>query len=122
MHWLWLPVLWGLEVVFVSGLALITSAVNVYLRDIRYLVESTNVVLFWLVPIFYPFSYIRSDFRDIYLFNPVAALVMALRNVLLEARAPAPSLVWKMTAVSFCMFAAGLLVFGALKKRFYEHL
>jgi lipopolysaccharide transport system permease protein len=122
VHWFWLPVLWGLEVVFVSGLALVTAALNVYVRDVRYLVESTNVVLFWLVPIFYPFSFIGEEFREIYLVNPVAALVMGLRNVLLEAHAPAGSLLWKMTVVSFCMFGVGMLVFNKLKKRFYEHL
>ena len=121
-YWAWLPVLWLLEVVFVCGLALVTSALNVYIRDMRYVVESFNTILFWLVPIFYSFTIIPPAFAEIYRWNPLAALVLALRNILLDGVAPPQSLLVKLVLSSFTMLALGLLVFSRLKTRFYDHL
>jgi ABC-type polysaccharide/polyol phosphate export permease len=121
-YWFWLPVIWALEVVFVCGLGLIFSAIDVYVRDIRYVVESSNVVLFWLVPIFYPFSMIPDRYQNIYQFNPVAALVLALRNILMEGTAPPGSLLYKLFISSFAMLAIGSVAFGRMKRRFYDHL
>jgi len=121
-YWVWLPVVWALEIVFVCGISMITSALNVYVRDMRYMVESANTVLFWMVPIFYSFSIIPQRFAEVYQLNPVAALVLALRNVLLSATPPPASLLIKLTISSFGMLALGFAVFGRLKRRFYEQL
>lgn len=121
-HWVWLPLIVGLEILFTVGMGLAFSAIDVYIRDIRYVVESTNVVLFWLVPIFYPFSIIPDKYKDIYAFNPIAAVVMAFRNVLYENKAPAFSILWKMGLVSLLVFGVGSFLFERLKKRFYDYL
>jgi len=122
MQWLWLPVVWALEIVFVCGLSLITSALNVYVRDTRYIVESANTVLFWLVPIFYSFEVIPTKYSGVYELNPVAAMVLCLRNILQNAIAPPSSTLFKLSLVSFLTLAAGLWVFRAGKAAFYEHI
>jgi ABC-type polysaccharide/polyol phosphate export permease len=122
IHWLWLPLIWGLEILFVMGLTLAFSAVNVYVRDTRYVVESTNTVLFWLVPIFYSFALIPVRFRGLYQINPVAALVLMMRNVLLEGRAPVGSTLIRLAIVSVVMFVTGIFTFRKLKDGFYTRL
>jgi len=120
--WLWLPVVWTLEVIFVCGLALVTSTVNVYIRDTRYVVESVNTVLFWLVPIFYSFDIIPAQYVDVYQLNPVANLVFCLRNILIQAISPPASSLWKLSLVSVSMLGLGTLVFRWGKRGFFEHI
>ncbi len=121
-YWLWLPLLWGLEVIFVCGLALASSALNVYVRDMRYVVESVNTVMFWLVPVFYSFSIIPPQYAAVYLWNPIAALVLSLRKVLLDGQAPVPQTLANLVIASVVTFAAGWLIFQRVKSRFYEYL
>jgi ABC-type polysaccharide/polyol phosphate export permease len=120
--WWWLLPLWTLYIVFVCGMALFTSAVNVFIRDTRYVVESFSLVLFWLVPIFYSFTIIPERFVNVYRFNPVAALVLATRNILIEQQAPPMSLVRNMVIAAAITLGIGLTVFTRLKPRFYDHI
>jgi lipopolysaccharide transport system permease protein len=121
-QWILLPVVWGFEIVFVCGLALITSTINVYIRDTRYIVESINTVLFWLVPIFYSFDIIPAKYAEVYQLNPVAAMVLCLRNILISAVPPPTSTFVKLSAVSFLTLGIGVAVFRWGKSAFYEHI
>jgi lipopolysaccharide transport system permease protein len=120
--WLWLLPLWFLYITFVCGISLLTSAVSVFIRDTQYVVESFNVVLFWLVPIFYSFDMIPDRFKLVYEVNPVAALVMAMRNILIDKRAPATTLIENMVIAAAVSLGVGLLVFKKLKRSFYEYI
>jgi len=119
-YWLLLPVVWGLEVVFACGIGLMTSALDVYFRDVRYIIQSANQVLFWLVPIFYSFAIIPPKYHLIYQLNPISAVVLATRNILLDAKAPPWTLLWKLLAVSFFCLAMGAWVFDRLERKFAD--
>lgn len=121
-NWLWLPLVWGFEVLFVLGLVLACSAIDVYLRDMRYVVESTTLVLFYLVPIFYDINLVPLEYRELYLWNPVTALVVALRRILIEGVAPGGSLMRNLSIASIFALAGGWMIFRALHRRFYDHL
>ena len=120
--WLWMLPLWTLYIAFVCGVSLLSSAISVFIRDTQYVVESFNVVLFWLVPIFYPWEAIPPKYAVIYNLNPVAALALAMRNVLIDRRSPPETLIVNMVIVAAVALGLGLLVFGQLKRRFYEYI
>jgi homopolymeric O-antigen transport system permease protein len=130
-YWLWIPVVMALQVVFVCGAALACSALDVYYRDIRYVVESANLVLFWLVGIFYSIDRVPSSFSWLYESNPVAAVIVIARRVLLHGASPGTALslnwfelgtLWKLTLVSFGTLAAGLWIFRRIQKDFSDCL
>ncbi len=121
-YWALLPAVFALEVVFVCGLSLITSALDVYFRDVRYVVESANTVLFWMVPIFYSLAIVPAQFHALYQYNPIAAVVLACRNILIDGMAPPPALLYKLFFVSTLFLTLGLLVYGRLKRRFADYL
>jgi ABC-type polysaccharide/polyol phosphate export permease len=121
-YWGFLPVVWLLEILLAVGMSLIFAGLNVYIRDVRYVVESANLVLFWMVPIFYPLTMIPYRFRGIYRFNPVAALVLASQRILVQGVYPETSLLMQLAAGSLAVFGLGFIVFGKLKKGFYDYL
>jgi len=70
----------------------------------------------------YPFDIIPAAYKEVYQFNPLAALVMAMRTILLDNAAPASSLLIKLTVSSLAMLGLGLLVFRRLSVDFYDRL
>jgi homopolymeric O-antigen transport system permease protein len=120
--WLWMLPLWALYIVFVCGISLLSSAVSVFVRDTQYVVESFNVLLFWLVPIFYSWEIIPKKYITVYRFNPVAALALAMRNILIDRQSPPATLIVNMVIAAAIALSVGLIVFGKLKRGFYEYI
>jgi ABC-2 type transport system permease protein len=76
-------------VLLVYGMAfgLLLSALNVYLRDIQYLVEVVMLLLLWASPIVYPWKSVadilgHSVLLDIYTDNPVTLSVLGFQRAM----------------------------------------
>ena len=121
-YWLLLPAIWGMEIVFLCGLSLITAALDVYYRDIRYLMEASGLVMFWLVPVFYSLEMIPHRYREFYMLNPIAAVAVAGRQVLIDASPPSMNIFLQLSVVSIVFLAMGLVVFRWLERDFADYL
>jgi ABC-type polysaccharide/polyol phosphate export permease len=121
-YWLWLLPIWTMEIVFMCGMSLITSALDIYYRDVRYLVECSGLVMFWMVPVFYTMEMIPHRFHLLYTMNPIAAVAIIDRQILLAASAPPMNLLFQLTAVSLGVLALGFAVFGRLQRDLADYL
>lgn len=85
-RWLYFPVAVGIAVSWGLGLGFILAAVNVYLRDIQYIVEILLTIGFWMCPIAYSWQLVADAIAnsprvaDIYLANPMAAAVVGFHQ------------------------------------------
>lgn len=69
----------------VSGLAILLSALNVYLRDIQHFLELALLAWFWMTPVIYPYPLITSHFQGSNwpaLLNPVTPIVLTFQRAL----------------------------------------
>jgi len=77
-----------LLLIFASGLSLITSAYNVFYRDINFIVQAVILIWFYATPIIYPFSAIPSNYQTIFYLNPLLTLFSLLQKPLVEVNLP----------------------------------
>ena len=107
-NWVWLPFVWLMEIIFVCGLTLLTASVNVYIRDTRYVVESATRFSSGWSRSSTPSTPIPHEFQETSIwYNPVAAMVLALRNILMERIPPPATLLIKLSISSFAMLVLG---------------
>ena len=103
-------------------MALLFSALDVYVRDTRYIVESGSLILFWLTPIFYARQMVPEQYRTLLDLNPAASATTGLRAILLDNATPQSDLMGSLAVSSVVLLGAGAIVFHELKGRFAEHL
>lgn len=72
---------------FTSALAIVMSAVNVYLRDMKHLMEVLLQLWFWLTPVVYSYEHSiaphlsRHGLTLIYFINPITLIVVTFQRV-----------------------------------------
>jgi ABC-type polysaccharide/polyol phosphate export permease len=116
----WVPALLLLQLLLVFGLALLTSSLAAYRRDV--LIGMPYLLQFWMFasPVMYRIESVPERWRALYELNPMAGIIESYRSVLVYGAAPDPGLLAPAAAVAVLLFAAGLGVFAALESRFAD--
>jgi lipopolysaccharide transport system permease protein len=127
----WLVPALGLVIVqtmFVVGLGLLLSVLNVYFRDIQHLIGILLQIWFYATPIVYPISVVRDALDDhpalftVYKLNPMVRFVEAYRDCLYDLRFPALLDSLYLFGVSAATLALGVFVFSKLEPKLAEEL
>jgi len=115
-----LPLIIMVELIFLLGLSLFLSALNVHYRDIQHILGNLMTLLFFLCPIVYPVSNIPSRFRFTLFLNPVALFTEMYHQVFLQGTFPNMSWLGLTLAFALLFFCIGNLVFNHYREGFAE--
>ena len=121
----------GMLTLFVTGLGLAFSVLNVYFRDVQHLVNILFQVWFYLTPIVYPIDLVPVRHvifgrdlptRALLELNPMVGFVEAFRDLLYDLRLPPLADLGYLFFISLAVFGGGLYLFGRMEGRLAEEL
>jgi len=116
----WVPALFAVEMVFVLGVGMFTSATNVFYRDIKYLVPLSVQLLFFASPIFYSVSQVPEAMRGWYMLNPMAVVIDGFRRAILHGVAPDAGQLAVSLGVAVACFLGAYKYFKHFESRFAD--
>lgn len=85
---LFVPLILIVQILLILGVGLITSAANVFFRDVQPLLILVTQLWFYASPIIYPVTLVPEKWRILYFLNPMAGILEAYRSVLLHQSMP----------------------------------
>lgn len=74
-----------IQVILMSGLALLISASNLFYRDIQYVTNLMLLMWMYLTPVVYPLSLVPANFLWIYKLNPMVGIIEGYRSAVFNA-------------------------------------
>lgn len=118
----WLPVIAFIQSIFSLGMLFILCAINVYIRDVEYIVQFIMNLVFYATPIIYLPTMLPEKFSWILYLNPMAQIIDAYRSIFYYKTSPDMISLVVMTIVSIVMLIIGYAVFKKLEKGFAEEV
>jgi len=121
LSWIALPLPLLVLVLFAGAGALSLSALNIYYRDVRYILPFMIQLGLLASPIAYPLSVIPARWRELYaILNPIAAGVDAIRRIVIEGTWPAPGTTFAALGYSLVLIVLAAMLFKRLERGFAD--
>jgi lipopolysaccharide transport system permease protein len=123
-HWTWvlIPAVVLLHALFLVGIVLTLSALNVFYRDVQHLVSNLLTFLFFLCPVVYPASIVPERFRILLALNPFATFTQWYQEILIDGVVPTGPSIAVVLALTGVVVAVGSRVHTLYHERFAEVL
>ena len=114
------PLLIVIEFFLIAGVSLFFSALNVFYRDIQYIILNLTTFLFFSMPIFYFDKQLPLKIRHLVYLNPVAYFMKCFQDIFYYNMFPRPFYVIGILSASIVLFIAGYSYFAFKKELFSE--
>jgi ABC-type polysaccharide/polyol phosphate export permease len=119
---IFLPILIAFQFLFTLGLVLVSSALNVFFRDVQHILGNFLTLWFFLCPIIYPVSLVPEHLRHLLFLNPLGLMMMAYHDILFYHRFPEPNHLIIIFLSSIITFFLGYLIFDRYRKTLTEEI
>lgn len=119
---LYLPIIIAIQYILQLGIILITSSIDVYVRDSEYIINFFISLLFYGTPVLYSLDMFPEKIRMILQLNPISAIISGYRDIFYYQTAPNFLMLGYVLVVSLVIFFLGIKIFNKLEKGFAEEL
>lgn len=116
----WLPLLLLIQITLTLGIVLLLAAVNVFYRDIRFIIPLGTQIWLYATPIIYPVTLVPEWLRPIYMLNPMAGLIESYRRVILLGQPPVWQHIVLSAIVAIILFLVGYVYFKRSERLFAD--
>ncbi|OGK30943.1 hypothetical protein A3F29_02740 [Candidatus Roizmanbacteria bacterium RIFCSPHIGHO2_12_FULL_33_9] len=114
------PLIIFIQVMFSLGLSFIFSAVNLFYRDIQYLLNTIILLWFYFTPVIYPIELIPDRYRFVFQLNPMSVLINAQRRTIFGGAELNYSSLLIAVLLSLFIFQVGYMIFKKLEGLFAD--
>ncbi|MCM8784625.1 MAG: ABC transporter permease [Candidatus Omnitrophica bacterium] len=114
------PLFLLITIITAFSVSLYLSALNVYYRDVKYIMNFLIQVWFFLTPITYPISIVPERFRLIYNLNPMVGVIEGMRWCLIGKEIGSLNMMIFSLFIIFILFIYGLYFFKNMEKSFAD--
>ncbi len=119
---IFLPIVVVIQFIFSLGILLITSSIDIYIRDAEYIINFFINMLFYATPILYDASILPEKFRWIIKLNPMAMIIDGYRSIFYSKTIPNFVTLGLLFIVSMLVLAGGYAIFKKLERGFAEEV
>lgn len=117
-----LPIIMIVQYFFVLGLALVFSAVDVYIRDLQHILDIVVMAWMYLTPVMYPVDMVPEELWWLINGNPMTSIITAYREILFYKRMPDLTTLLTAIAMGIVSTIVGVCIFQKLQRGFAEEL
>ncbi len=123
MYIVFLPIILLIQYLIQLGIILITSAIEIYVRDAEYIINFFVNMLFYATPILYSASlFSGSKFEWLIKINPLASIIIGYRDILYYQTMPDLKQLLLTFGISLILVWIGFKIFNKLQKGFAEEV
>lgn len=119
---LYLPVIMLVEYLMALSVAMLSSAITVYLRDVEYILGIITMAWQFLSPVMYSVEQVPEKMLPLFNLNPMTPVIVAYRDILYYGEPPKLGTLIHAAVFGVAVLIIGIVVFGKLKRHFVEEL